>query len=802
VDPILDSLTSAQREAVTHVDGPLLILAGPGSGKTRVVTHRIAYLLRQGIASSQILALTFTNKAADEVRERVSRMAPQTRVWMSTFHRFCARLLREHARLVGLEPNFVIYDTADSLRVLRRALGEVHRDLTRFTPDRIAAAISTAKNSLITHDRYQPKSGNPLGAIVADVYPLYQSRLLTSGAVDFDDLLLHVVTMLRESDELRAELDERYRYILVDEYQDTNLAQYTLVRSLSIDHPNLAVTGDPDQSIYGWRGANLRNILDFEVDYPQVRVVRLEQNYRSTQRILRVADSLIAHNRLRKAKRLYTDNDEGRAVRVVQYRDEADEAADIAGQIAAAIRGGRRPRDFAIFYRVNALSRALEAALHGRGIPFQIVNGVEFYQRKEVKDILAYLALVNNPRDDVAFLRVVNEPTRGIGATTLERLQEHAGQRGLTLLAAARAAKQVETLGAAPARKLLGFVELIDHLSELAHRPVEEILGHALSETAYDEQFRDSEAEEDQQRYANIQELLSAARQFDERWQEARGQEAGGRGQGAEGSDDAGVSLLTTHHSPFTTYPLEAFLEESSLVGDTDAWQSETDRVTLMTVHAAKGLEFPAIFIVALEQGLMPHERSREHPEQEEEERRLLFVGITRAREELQLSLARRRMFRGQIKITVPSMFLDELPRGELDWQERFAESPPADVASRLRAGPNPRRGEPASTDAKLMTGAQLEQITSTEAAAGPLAACGLAEAPTPVDMPRSSADRASPELFAQGMVVTHPEYGLGKIVALSGEADKRVATVNFATGAGQKTFVLAHSPLRPARPS
>jgi DNA helicase-2/ATP-dependent DNA helicase PcrA len=774
LNDVLANLTPAQREAVTHVKGPLLILAGPGSGKTRVVTHRIGYLLQQGIPAREILALTFTNKAADEIRARVANMAPEARVWMSTFHRFCARVLREHAPLVGLPPNFVIYDTSDSGRVLRRALEEIERDLTRFTPDRIAAAISTAKNALITPETYEPKSGSPLGAIVADVYPLYQARLLACGAVDFDDLLLHVVTLLRDNPELRAELDERYRYILVDEYQDTNLAQYTIVRCLSIDHPNLAVTGDPDQSIYGWRGANLRNILDFEHDYPQVRVVRLEQNYRSTQRILRVADALISNNRQRKPKRLFTHNDEGTSVRLVNYAHEGDEAQDIVARIAAAVRSGRRrPREYAIFYRVNALSRPFEAALRAHGLAFQIVNGVEFYQRKEVKDILAYLSLLNNPRDDVAFLRIVNSPARGIGKSTLQRLQDFAGREGMTLLEAARVQgsggsgqeaggrrQEAGTLNSAAAKKLAKFAEMIERLGQLSHRPVEEILGHVLSETAYDEQYRDSESEEDQERLANIQELLTAARQFDERH----------------------GSLSTDPWSSDQTAPqggLEGFLEESCLVNDTDRWEVDTDRVTLMTMHAAKGLEFPVVYIVALEQGLIPHERSKDHPEQLEEERRLLFVAITRAREELQLSLARRRMFRGQNKSTVPSPFLHELPREELDWQERHTETQLIpEEAALAAAGPNRRRTATPAQEARLLTGVELENGQGRAA---------------PSSSPLVSADD-----FAQGMVVIHPEYGLGKIIALSGVGEKRKATVAFATGAGQKIFLLAHSALRP----
>src|SRR5256886_428958 len=361
---VFESLTQAQLAAVTHVDGPLLILAGPGSGKTRVVTHRVAHLLQQGISGKNVLALTFTNKAADEMKSRLARLVSLPTVWMGTFHRFCARLLRMYGQLVGLSENYSIYDVGDSARMLAEAIVDEGIDLTHATPEAIAHGISWAKNSLMSPDEYVPRRGHHLGGIIARVYPAYQRRLLQANAVDFDDLLLHVARLLKENPEVRARLDERYRYILVDEYQDTNLAQYAIVRALSIDYPNLAVTGDPDQSIYGWRGANLSNILEFEKDFPSVKVVRLEQNYRSTKAILRVADELIRHNVRRKQKRLFTENPEGAAVRLTAYPTQRDEADDIAARITTAIRNeNRRPRDFAVFYRTNALSRQLEHSL-------------------------------------------------------------------------------------------------------------------------------------------------------------------------------------------------------------------------------------------------------------------------------------------------------------------------------------------------------------------------------------------------------------------------------------------------------
>lgn len=769
-DPLFDSLTAAQRQAVEHVDGPLLVLAGPGSGKTRVITHRIAHLLRCGVAPRQILALTFTNKAAEEMKSRLARLAPGQAVWVGTFHRFCARLLRDHAPLVGLEPNYTIYDTNDSQRALKRAMAALGVDDQHYTPQQLAGAISWAKNRLITADEYVPRPGHPLGAVVARVYPEYQGQLLAANAVDFDDLLMHTAGLLREHAEIRAELDARYRYLLVDEYQDTNLAQYVIVRALSVDHPNVAVTGDPDQSIYGWRGANLNNILDFEHDFRGVRVVRLEQNYRSTRSILRAAARLISHNRRRKEKDLYTDNAEGLPVRLVTYATQRDEAEGIAARIAEEIRAARRrPRDFAVFFRVNALSRLLEAALRDQAVAYQIVNGVEFFQRQEIKDVVAYLTLINNPRDDLALLRIINVPRRQIGRSTIERLEQHARRHGLSLLASARQAGLVPELPKRTAVSVARFVAMYDGWSVLAGRPVEEIIGHVLADTGYRDALALSESPEDQDRLANIEELLSAARQFDEQ--------------------NPGPGRL------------EEFLEQVCLVNETDDFDAAGDRVTLMSLHASKGLEFPVVFVIALEEGLLPHDRSKHNADELEEERRLLFVGMTRAREELHLSLARSRDFRGQRGMSVPSSFLIELPREEFDVQTpqpapRAAVEPPADdgypaswddvawdtpdEADQPDCLPVEDAGQAASAEPRF---APVSLTTAAElAGAAPLAA-------PPLD----------PDVFHLAMVVRHPEYGLGKIVALSGAGRQRRATVAFAA-CGRHTFVIAQSPLKPAR--
>jgi DNA helicase-2/ATP-dependent DNA helicase PcrA len=772
---LLESLTEPQRDAVTHRDGPLLVLAGPGSGKTRVITHRIAHLIESGVPSSQILALTFTNKAASEMQRRVAELAPGSRVWLSTFHRFGAMLLRRYAEYVGLQPNFTIYDTSDARQTIKRVIEAREINTLNYSPDRLHEAISAAKNKLITADQYEPRSGSMLSRVVAEVYPAYQARLLASSAVDFDDLLLHIARLLHDHAEIRAELDERYRYVLVDEYQDTNRAQYVILRALSSDFPNLAVTGDPDQSIYGWRGADLNNILEFEHDYPNVKIVRLERNYRSTKRILHVADQLIGHNIKRKKKELWTENGDGGAVRLIAYLDQDKEAADIAEQIRGAVAAEKRkPSDFAIFYRVNALSRSVERALRAAGVPYQMVRGQEFYARKEIKDVLAYCQLINNPRDDMAFERTINTPVRGIGRKTIERLTEHSYRYGIPLLEAARAAWEIEGFSKGTAAKVAAFVEIIDRIAAVVHGDIEEVIGTVLDASGYRASLAESDDEQDQNRLANIEELLTDARQFDEQ------NPGGGR--------------------------LEEYLERSWLVNETDNWDTQTDKATLMTLHAAKGLEFPVVFIIAVEDGVLPHERVGQHPDELEEERRLAFVGITRAKEELQLSYAVTRDFRGVRRRTIPSSFLMEMPRGEMEmlgsaetmetafdpWEiseeEEGDDSWDWQLEDVATSGGAPDASSSSDTQpaisvaaASLKTAATLSREQNGE--------LGAAE----------ELARVSPDIFKQGMTVTHPEYGPGKVVALSGSGKNRRATIQFAT-VGEKKIILSHSAVRPAR--
>lgn len=747
---IHDSLTPVQLDAVNYIDGPLLILAGPGSGKTRVVTHRIANLILRGIPPRQILALTFTNKAADEMQTRLERLVPRQPVWMGTFHRFCARLLRQHASLVGLQENYSIYDTQDSTKALKQAVEVSEIALTHTSLDSIAQAISWAKNELISADTYKARHGSAIGNLVAQIYPHYQRRLLESNAVDFDDLLLHVATLLQENPELRQTLDTRFRYICVDEYQDTNSAQYAIVRALSVDYPNLMVTGDPDQSIYGWRGANLNNILEFEQDYPNVHVVRLEHNYRSTPNILRAADQLITHNLRRKEKSLFTDRDEGAPVRLLTYPSSRDEADAIAEHIATSVESGqRRLRDFAVFYRVNALSRSIENALRVHNLPYRVIAGLEFFQRKEIKDLLAYLHLLNNPNNDVALLRIINTPPRKIGKKTVEQLTIHARRYHLSMLEAARESGLIETLTKRSATAVAKFVSMYDRLALAIEDPLQDLIASLLDESNYRTWLEASESDEDANRLANTEELLTAAKEFDEQFdQEGR---------------------------------LEEFLEQTALVSDTDMLDEEIDRITLMTLHAAKGLEFPVVFLTAVEEGLLPHERSREDSEQLEEERRLMFVGMTRAEDELRISLAQYRDFRGQRNMTVPSSFLSQLPREEMEILEPVLFQ---DTAF---------HDDHEAADEWIETEFRNQ---SSESAAETL---DLTTHPDAWEETPSTPQRYPAHLFKVGMIVDHPNYGSGTIVEVRGTAKKRTATVDFFGSAGQRKFRLAHCPLVPA---
>jgi DNA helicase-2/ATP-dependent DNA helicase PcrA len=769
-------LNLSQWEAVNHLEGPLLVLAGPGSGKTRVISRRIARLIESGVAPGQILAITFTNKAAAEMAGRVAALLPGRNVWVSTFHRLCARLLRRDAAAVGLKPNFTILDTADQGQLVRSILSDLNADPAHYKPGRILHRISQAKYHLQTPEAFaqaaQERRGDQLDRLVANVYTAYEAALLKANLVDFDDLLMHVCRLLNENEEIRAELDHRYQYVLVDEYQDTNLPQYQIVRALSHDFPNLCATGDPDQSIYGWRGAEIGNILRFEHDFPTARVVRLEQNYRSTKAILRAADSLIAHNVRRKAKTLFTENDEGTPLESLCFDNHRHEAEGVVQAVLLLADQEQRPwSDFAIFYRVNALSRELERALARHRIPHQVAAGVAFFERAEVKDLLAYLRLIHNPADRTAFLRVVNTPARGIGKTTVARLAGWADQGGLTLFEAARRAGDFPGLSPRGTLALKRFAGLIDDLSQSAPAGATELLSAVIHRTNYGSEWRDSMLETEMQRAANIDELLNAARQYDE-----------------QHADDP---------------TLAGFLEETALVADVDSIDETAGKVTLMTLHAAKGLEFPVVFITAVEDGILPHDRAtREGLLSEiEEERRLLFVGITRARQRLFLSRAMVRTMHGKDFPSPPSRFLHEMqldssrfvvPEPHAGW-EAASETEQGHVA--LPAGSaGPQAAESTAPVIEMphdVSGSPERPRRRQRRPGGPYLTTGadlLNGSKNPVEFPVS---------FSVGMSVRHPQLGPGKVVAAQGTGKWRTVTVEFKAGE-PVSFVVHKCPLQP----
>ncbi len=783
--PSLDHLNDSQRQAATHVDGPLLVLAGPGSGKTRVVTHRIAHLIAQGIPARQIVALSFTNKAADEMRRRVSELVGPQAVEMGTFHRFAARLLRKHAPLVGLTSDYSILDPDDAGAVLKRAARKLGLSLTHTPIDRLASTISRAKNDLLSPATFEPRWGRPADEVAAKLWPVYQEFLLAANSVDFDDLLVHVARLLTDNPELRALLDARHRYILVDEYQDTNAVQYCIVRGLSIDHPNLAVTGDPDQAIYGWRGASIRNILEFERDYPAARVVKLEHNYRSTANILGTADRLIAHNSRRKPKRLVTDAAAGERVRIVLDSTSHDEADRIADEISHGVVAGRSPRHYCILFRTNALSRSLEVALRSRGVPYQLVRGLEFFKRREIRDVVAWLRLLKNPRDDEAFVRVVNVPPRGIGRQSLELLTAWAEDHRLSRLDAAARAAGIPGLTKRAAKALGEFGRLHASLAALAaaDTSVAALLEAVLERTGYRQWLADDGIDEEgEDRLANVEELLTAAQQLDASFPDRP-------------PEDGGAD----------TDPLGAFLETTALVADTDVWDPTSERVALMTFHAAKGLEFPVVYLVAMEDGILPHERSLDHPEQLEEERRLVFVGITRGMQEVHASCARIRDYRGTRRISAPSIFLTEMTGSETELTGTEAPLSGAIAIDDFTSpGPSRSRGSDFDDASQLVAGPADEDISQDVA---------VPEAPPArrERAPRTLAFQTAADLaerlgggpkprhtFTAGQRVRHADYGEGVLSGISGTGPRSVGTVIFDGPAGTRTFILGHGALEP----
>jgi len=649
----LADLNPAQREAVLHTEGPVLVIAGAGSGKTRVLTRRIAHLLGAvGVKPPEILAITFTNKAAGEMRERVGDLVgpPARAAWVMTFHSACGRILRREAQRLGYRSNFTIYDQADQIRLVKRCLEELERDPKRFTPRGIHSQISNAKNTLVGPDEYTERVASFYDQTVAEVYDLYQKRLFASNAVDFDDMLFLTVDVLERFPEARQKWQEAFRYILVDEYQDTNHAQYRLLQLLAEKHRNLFAVGDPDQSVYGFRGADIRNVLEFEHDFPGSYTIALEQNYRSTQHILDAANGVISHNRERKEKNLWSELGDGEPVRVIEVEDEHAEARYVAAEIALLVEEGFSGSEVAVFYRTNAQSRVLEDVLVRQGIAYQVIGGPRFYERAEIKDLVAYLQVLDNPYDAVSLLRIANRPRRGIGDTSLARLQTWADQREISLWEATDEA-DMAGVGAAPQKALKAFRGAIESLMSAAQElEVPELIEETLARSGYMESLEAERTIEAQGRMENLQEFVSVAREWRE---QAQGVRPGVGGFAADAS------------SPQDT-TLSAFLQEISLYSDQDAIRGDTSLVTLMTLHNAKGLEFRAVYLIGMEEGIFPHSRSIEE-QGIEEERRLCYVGMTRAQERLTLLHASSRMLYGGRNHNLPSRFLDEVPDGHVE---------------------------------------------------------------------------------------------------------------------------------------
>jgi DNA helicase II / ATP-dependent DNA helicase PcrA len=637
----LADLNPAQREAVLTTEGPLLVVAGAGSGKTRVLTHRVAHLVTAcGVKANEILAITFTNRAAGEMRERLEDMLGglARSIWILTFHSACGRILRREAPRLGYRTNFTIYDQADQIRLTKACLEELEKDPKRFVPRGIHAQISMAKNQLIGPDEYRNRVASFYDQTVADVYDLYQRRLLASNAVDFDDMLYLTVEVFERFPEALARWQKAFRYVLVDEYQDTNHAQYRLLQLLAGKHLNLFAVGDPDQSIYAFRGADIRNIMEFERDFTGTRTIALEQNYRSTNHILRSANTVISNNRERKPKDLWSELGDGDPVRALEVEDEHAEARFVAVEIARLVEEGFSGSEIAVFYRTNAQSRVLEDVLVRQGVAYQVIGGPRFYERAEVKDVIAYLQVIDNPYDAVSLLRIANRPRRGIGDASLARLQTYADAHGLSLWESLEHAEEAG-VGAAPLRAVQGLRTLLQSLMAGAlELTVPELLDRVLQRSGYLDALEAERTIEAQGRIENLQELVGVAQEYQEQ------------------ADEPSLSN---------------FLQELSLYSEQDSIRGEQSLVTLMTLHNAKGLEFRAVFMIGMEEGIFPHSRSLEEA-MLEEERRLCYVGMTRAQERLTLTHAASRSLWGARNYNLPSRFLDELPQDEGVERERL----------------------------------------------------------------------------------------------------------------------------------
>jgi|UniRef100_C5D4J1 DNA helicase II / ATP-dependent DNA helicase PcrA len=724
-EKLLANLNEQQQAAVKTTEGPLLIMAGAGSGKTRVLTHRIAYLMAEKrVAPWNILAITFTNKAAREMKERVQGLlgGAAEEIWISTFHSMCVRILRRDIDRIGIDRNFSILDTTDQLSVLKNILKEKNIDPKKFDPRAILGTISNAKNELLTPEKFAKKVSSYYEKIVSDVYEEYQKRLLRNHALDFDDLIMTTIQLFERVPEVLEHYQYKFQYIHIDEYQDTNRAQYVLVKMLASRFKNICVVGDADQSIYRWRGADIQNILSFEKDYPNAKVILLEQNYRSTKRILQAANEVIEHNVNRKPKKLWTENPEGQKIVYYEAMNESDEAQFVVGKIKEYVDSGkRRYSDFAILYRTNAQSRVMEEVLLKSNIPYQIVGGLKFYDRKEIKDVLAYLRVIANPNDDISLLRIINVPKRGIGVSSIDKIVSYASENGLSVFEALGELEHIG-LSARTAASLIEFRRQLEQWAQLQeYVSVTELVEEVLDKSGYREMLKAEKTLEAQSRLENIDEFLSVTKHFE------------------NVSEDK--SLI-------------AFLTDLALISDIDQLNETNgenqDAVVLMTLHSAKGLEFPVVFLIGMEEGIFPHSRSLDDGDEMEEERRLAYVGITRAEEELFLTSAQMRTLFGYTNINPVSRFIREIPE---------------ELVERV----NKRTPWTSAAAGKQTTVRKIAIASSTGGEAIP---------------------------WKVGDKVEHKKWGIGTVVSVRGEGDDKELDIAFPSPIGIKRLLAKFAPI------
>lgn len=781
IQEAVSRLNPQQRQAVEATEGPLLIMAGAGSGKTRVLTHRIAYLIATRKAPPwAILAITFTNKAAREMQDRVSRLVGGSEgrdIWVSTFHSMCVRILRRDIERIGFNSNFSILDSTDQLSVIRNCMKDQNIDTKKFEPKAVQAAISTAKNELITPQQYEQKIGDYFEGIVAKIYTMYQNRLRQNNSLDFDDLIMKTIELFKEAPDVLDFYQKKFQYIHVDEYQDTNRAQYMLCRMMADKHHRICVVGDSDQSIYRWRGADISNILNFEKDYPEAKTILLEQNYRSTSTILNAANEVIGQNTGRKPKKLWTDKGDGDKIKVYRADSEHDEGYFVTTEIHNSVKSGRNYRDHAILYRTNAQSRVIEEILIKSDIPYQIVGGIKFYDRKEIKDLLAYLRLLSNPDDDISLTRVINVPKRGIGDTTVAKLADAAAQRGTSIY---RVLEVVDDLGFAGRTRnaLVEFFDMISALHQMVpYLSVTELTEKLLEMTQYRLELQNENTLESRSRLENIDEFLSVTLEFEN-----------------NNEDKSLVSFLTD---------LALIADIDSMNDNGDAEKPNDDAVVLMTMHSAKGLEFPVVFIIGMEEGVFPHSRAFLDNEELEEERRLAYVGITRAEEKLFLSCAQMRTLFGRTTANPPSRFLDEIPEelkedGGRVPRDRYGRGAGAGGAYSGRgfgSAGGGNFGRPA-TEAAGGPGARSAAAPSGPAGRGTAAPMRSGVTVTGGAANASAAAKTAPGDFSAGDKVAHGKWGVGTVVAIKGSGNDTELQIAFPAPVGVKRLLAGFAPI------